>query len=126
MKIGPGFKRRFGREVRKGKSRYKESGASIYKKIIKDGYDGKEFIVEGDGNTTFGEACKKNWQFESVSKNSSWFIKDERGNDVTDSFLETFDGIFILIPEYGSEMKEREPDKSDTEYSIHDSVTYYD
>ena len=34
-----------------------------------------------------------------VSEKSNWYIKDERGNVVTDRFLETADGIFTLVPE---------------------------
>ena len=97
---------------------------SVCKRIIKDGYDGPEFIVMGDGNITFGQACRDNWQFMSVRKNSGWFIKDERGNDVTDMSLFSFDGICTLFPEYGSEKKKTDSDES--LYSIHDSVTYYD
>lgn len=126
MKRGADFKSRFGREVRQGRRRNKKSASLIFKRVIKDGYDGKEFIVAGDDNTTFGEACKNHWQFESVSRNSGWFIKDERGNDVTGMSLLAYDGISILIPEYGSEVKEKNADKSDEHSSIHDSVTYYD
>jgi len=97
---------------------------SIYKRVIKDGIDGMQFIVSGDKETTFGQACKDHWQFESVSRDSSWYIKDSRGNVVTDMSLTSFDGICILLPEYGSEKKKRDSDKSI--YSIHDSVTYYD
>jgi len=97
---------------------------SVCKRIIKDGYDGPEFIVMGDENITFGQACKDYWQFESVSRNSSWYIKDSRGNDVTDLSLISFDGICTLLPEYGTEKKKKDSDESTT--SIHDSVTYYD
>ena len=119
------FKRGISRKARKRHGRYKDSGSTIFKRVIRDGYDGLEFIVDGYENTTFGEACKDQWQFESVRKNSDWFIKDERGNDITNEFLISYSGISILLAEYKSEKKERASDRSD-EYSIHDSVTYYD
>jgi len=121
-----GYKSRFHREFRKSRRHYKDSESSIYKRVIKDGYDGKEFIVLGDSETTFGQACKNQWQFESVSRNSGWYIKDERGNDVTNIFLETADGIFFLVPRFGSEIQKEERDESDEYSSIHDSVEYYD
>ncbi len=96
---------------------------SVCKRVIKDGIDGMEFIVSGDKETTFGQACRDNWQFESAKRDSGWFVKDARGNDVTDMSLMSFDGICILVPEYGSE-KKKDSDESTT--SIHDSVTYYD
>ncbi len=108
----------------KGRSRSRDRDPSICKRVIKDGFDGMAFIVSGDKETTFSQACKDNWQFESVSRNSSWYIKDSRGNVVTDMSLASFDGICILIPEYGSEKKKKDSDESI--YSIHDSVTYYD
>ena len=126
MKRGADFKSRFGREVRQGRSRNKESASLVFKRVIKDGFDGAEFIVSGGSETTFGQACKDHWQFDSVSRNSGWFIKDERGNDVTDMFLTSFDGICILIPEYGSGKQKKENNKASEYTSIHDSVEYYD
>ena len=123
MKRGADFKSRFGREVRQGRSRNKESASLIFKRVIKDGIDGMEFIVSGDKETTFGQACKNHWQFESAKRDSGWFVKDTRGNDVTDMSLMSFDGICILVPEYGSEKKK---DSDESISSIHDSVTYYD
>lgn len=98
---------------------------SICKRVIKDGIDGMQFIVSGDKETTFGQACKDHWQFESVSRNSRWYIKDSRGNDVTDMSLISFDGICTLFPEYGTEKKKKK-DSDESIYSIHDSVKYYD
>ncbi len=110
--------------VQGSNSRSRERDPSICKRVIKDGIDGMEFIVSGDKETTFGQACKNHWQFESVSRTSGWYIKDSRGNDVTDMSLFSFDGICTLFPEYGTEKKKKDSDESF--YSIHDSVTYYD
>ncbi|MGY5860701.1 MAG: hypothetical protein RTU63_15140 [Candidatus Thorarchaeota archaeon] len=126
MSRGPGFKPRFNRDAKQGLSRYKDSDSSMIKRVIKDGYDGEEVIVSGNRETTFGQACKDQWQFVSVKRNSRWYIKDDRGNDVSDKLLQSVDGIFVLVPEYGSESQKELPDKSDEYSSIHDSVTYYD
>lgn len=120
------FMRGMGRKNRQRQVRYKKSDSLIFKRVIRDGYDGPEFIVDGSENTTFSEACKDQWQFTSVNKKSNWFIKDERGNDITNAFLISYSGISILISEYESEKREKDFSKSHEYSSIHDSVTYYD
>jgi len=105
---------------------YKERDPSICRRVIREGYDGAEFIITGDKEETFAQACRANWQFVRINKKSKWFVKDEKGNDVTDRFLESADGVFFIIPEYGSEMLKEETDESDEYSSIHDSVEYYD
>jgi hypothetical protein len=109
-----------------GSSRYKAQDPDTCMKVIKDGPDGQEFIISGDREDTFAQACKANWYFERVNRKSAWYIKDERGNDVSDMPLGSVDGIFILVPEYGKGVQKKEPDESDEYSSIHDSVTYYD
>ena len=99
---------------------------SVCKRVIKDGYDGPGFIVMGDGKITFGQACRDNWQFKSVRENSGWFIKDKRGNDVTNMSLDTIDSVCILIPEYGSEEQKKTSDEDSMYSSIQDTFEYYD
>ena len=70
----------------------------------------------GDGNITFGQACRDNWQFKSVRESSGWFIKDQRGNDVTEMSLDTTDSLCILVPEYGTEKQKKASDE-DNKYS---------
>jgi len=105
---------------------YKEQDPSIYMRVIREGYDGAEFIITGDKEDTFAQACSANWQFVRINQKSKWFVKDEKGNDVTDRSLESVDGVFFIIPEYGSEILKEESDESDEYTSIHDSVEYYD
>ena len=107
-------------------SRYKDLDPSLCRRVVKDGYDGIEFIITGNKQDTFAKACRANWRFESVDQKSNWYIKDEKGNDVTNQSLETADGIFFLVPEFGSEIQKLESDESDEYSSIHDSVEYYD
>ncbi len=126
MKKGADFKSRFSGEVHQGLSRNKEYASLIFKRVIKDGFDGPEIIVMGEGKITFGQACRDNWQFKSVRENSGWFVKDERGNDVTNMSLDTIDSICILIPEYGSEKQKKTSDEDSKYSSIQDTVEYYD
>ena len=119
-------RRKFARMKKTKRFSFKDQDPSICKRVIKDGYDGVEIIISGPRNATFGEVCRDEWPFESVRRNSSWFIKDAKGNDVTNRSLESVDGILTLVPEYGSEHQKEERDVSDEYPSIHDSVTYYD
>ena len=82
-----------------GKSRYSTQDPSTCMRVVRDGQGGIEFIVAGDREDTFAQACKANWYFKSVNRKSKWYIKDERGNDVSDKPLQSVDGIFTLIPE---------------------------
>ena len=105
---------------------FKERDPSICKRVICDGLDGPEVIVSGKRETTFAQACLENWQFQTARPKERWFIKDARGNDVTDRPLDFSDGVFILYADYGSEQAKEELDESDRYSSIHDSVEYYD
>ena len=99
---------------------------SQYQRVIKDGFDGSEYIISGPREMTFAEACRADWQFESTSPKSKWYIRDDKGNDVTEKPLESAEGIFILVPEYSTDTSREDSDDSDEYSSIHDSVTYYD
>jgi hypothetical protein len=82
-----------------GSSRYKPQDPSSCMRVVRDGPDGVEFIISGDREETFAEACRANWHFESINRKSKWYIKDERGNDVSDKPLGSVDGIFMLVSE---------------------------
>ena len=86
-------------KAKRGSSRYKAQDPSTCMRVIRDGYDGQEFIITGDREDTFAQVCGANWYFKSVNRKSRWYIKDERGNDVSDKPIHSVDGIFILIPE---------------------------
>ncbi len=73
-----------------------------------------------------------NWEFKSVSKKEPWIVIDEKGNDITDQALSSYDGIARLkstvpmdrrIPR--SEMEES-TDKSDEYTSLDSGVKFYD
>jgi hypothetical protein len=105
---------------------YRDRDPTTCQRVIKDGYDGPEVIISGPRESTFAEVCRANWLFKNVAQNSSWFIRDSQGNDVGNASLESVDDIFILAPEYRTEVQKEEPDKSEEISSIHDGVTYYD
>ena len=86
-------------QAESGSSRYKAQDPSTCMRVIRDGQDGQEFIITGGREDTFTQVCRANWYFKSVKRKSKWFIKDERGNDVSDKSLQSVDGICILIPE---------------------------
>jgi hypothetical protein len=118
--------RKFSSRKKGGSLKLKDQEYSLTKRVIKDGYDGPEFIVMGNGMITFRQACLDNWQFKSVREKSDWFIEDEHGNDVTNMSLDSIDGICTLIPEYGSQKQKKASDEDSIYSSIQDSVTYYD
>lgn len=82
-----------------GKSRYNTQDPSTCMRVVRDGYGGIEFIITGDREDTFAQACRANWYFDSANPNSTWYIEDENGNDVSDKPLQSVEGIFTLIPE---------------------------
>ena len=63
--------------------RYQPHDPSRYTRLVKDGVNGAEFLIEGDEHTLFRTACLRNWQFVTVDKKSDWMVLDARGNDVS-------------------------------------------
>jgi len=82
-----------------GSSRYSPQDPSSCMRVVRDGPGGQEFIISGDREDTFAQACRDNWYFESVNRKSKWYIRDENDNDVTDRSLGSIEGIFTLVPE---------------------------
>lgn len=106
---------------------FKERNPSICKRVVKDGFEGKEIIISGKHETTFRDACLKNWDFRRTDKDSKWFIVDDSGNDITNLSLISYEGIGIMIAEYGQSKKFNDFNNDAGEStSIHDSVEYYD
>jgi ABC-type multidrug transport system fused ATPase/permease subunit len=107
---------------------YKEPDPSIFERVIRDGFDGAEYLVGGHREETFGHACQKNWQFTKTDRHTGWIIKDERGNDITNASLASYDGIAIIVSTYGEEsmLEKPESDTSSDYTSIDEGVEYYD
>ena len=111
---------------RKRKRILTERDSTKYRRVVRDGVDGSEVLVFGSENTTFRDACIASWQFESANRNSNWLVKDDRGNDITNSLLSSFGGIAVLIGDYGTQSHRESLDTS-AEYSdLRDSVEYFD
>jgi hypothetical protein len=108
--------------------KYQERDPTICERVVKDGPDGAEYLISGFEKVTFRNACREHWQFVKTRKSSSWIVKDERGNDITDSSLESFDGIAMIVGTYGAEYYtgESESDLPSDYTSIEDSTEYYD
>ncbi len=112
----------------KALKKYKDPDPSICQRVVKDGFDGEEYLISGPQDETFGYACKEQWQFPKTDKHSSWIIKDERGNDVTNSPLGSYDSIAIIVGTYGTEYftGESESDLPSEFTSIEDGTEYFD
>lgn len=107
---------------------YADLNPLFCKRVVRDGYDGPEYLISGPLGKTFKNACQEQWQFKKTEKREGWIIKDERGNDITDASLESYDGIAIIVSTYSTESS-LEKSKSDTvsEFtSIDEGVEYYD
>ena len=112
--------------LRRKKRGFKESLISEYQRVVRNEVDGEEYIVDGAASTTFREACLYNWQFHYVKRKSSWFVKDDKGNDISELPLSVFGGIAVLVSEFGVESYQGSTDET-AEYSdSKDSVEYYD
>jgi len=105
---------------------FTDKASSKINRAVRDGIDGPERLVVGSETTTFREACIASWQFQCTRRRSNWFVKDDRGNDITNTLLSAFDGIATLVPDYTSETDIGEPDESSEYSDLRDSVEYYD
>jgi len=112
----------------KALKKYRDPDPTICQRVVKDGIDGAEYLISGTQEETFGHACKEHWQFVKTDKHSSWIIKDERGNDITNSALESYDSIAIIVGTFGSDYftGESESDLPSEYTSIEDGTEYYD
>ncbi|MDF1538594.1 MAG: hypothetical protein P1Q69_06800 [Candidatus Thorarchaeota archaeon] len=112
----------------------KKRNPSHIPRVVIDKSSSDEHIVSGHPTSTFRQLLRTEWPFTGVSKNAQWAIVDERGNDITDSTLESFHGIAELrvlgrteATEYHTgEPNESQDDESDRYTSIDQGVTYYD
>jgi hypothetical protein len=108
--------------------KYKERDPLVCERVVKDGYEGPDYLIRGSGEETFGHACQKQWQFVKTDRRAGWIIKDERGNDITGSSLESYDGIAVILKTAGKEsISERPESDTSSDYtSIDEGVEYYD
>ncbi|MHA2425518.1 MAG: hypothetical protein ACXAEF_12075, partial [Candidatus Thorarchaeota archaeon] len=99
--------------------------------VVADPLSDEEHIISGKPEWTYRETCVREWPFKSISKSGDWIIKDEKGNDISNTPLDRYNGIASIeytISERTStdEYKEKSDDRSDEYSSIDQGVTYYD
>jgi hypothetical protein len=101
-------------------------------RVIIDAYTGKEFIISGEQDATFRDACKIEWPFDSIEMGKSWIIQDERGNDISERPLTEYHGIAKIISmepmDYRQPLEESEKDSFDEEQEsdMDVGVEFYD
>jgi hypothetical protein len=100
-------------------------------RVVGDTNTKEEYIIFGAPDWSYRTALLSDWPFNNVSKSGDWIVKDERGNDISNTPLERYDSIASIeyhIPEKSSieEYREKSDDRSDEYTSIDQGVTYYD
>ena len=80
---------------------------------------------------TFRAACLIDWPFKSIPRSGNWIIKDERGNDISNTRLIDYDSVAIIDYRHHEEpsieeYRKKLDDRSDEYTSIDQGVTFYD
>jgi hypothetical protein len=106
---------------------------SKIKRVIMDTYNEEEIIIHGLTSDTFRSACRRNWNFSSIGRDTPWIIQDERGNDITELKLTEYHGIAYLVSQHpmdSGEMyyqeHEESTDRSDQYSDMDQGVELYD
>ncbi|MHA1903930.1 MAG: hypothetical protein ACXADL_07925 [Candidatus Thorarchaeota archaeon] len=107
--------------------------STMIQRVIVNRENEREYIVEGLPNTTFRDACIKNWPFKGIRQRSKWIIQDERGNDITSELLESYNsvafivGTIMSIQDIKTQVQVKElRDRSDEYSSLDVGVEFYD
>jgi hypothetical protein len=109
------------RKSRSGKGSYQEYDSSIITRIIHDRSTGEEHLISGHHSDTFRDTCDKDWPFDAIGKDEPWIVTDDRGNDISDASLSSYDGMVRIALPLGYERADtKENDESDS------AVTYYE
>ncbi|MHA1907535.1 MAG: hypothetical protein ACW98Y_09600 [Candidatus Thorarchaeota archaeon] len=100
-------------------------------RVVGEPTSGEEHIINGKPEWTYRNTLLSDWPFKSIPRSSEWFVKDERGNDISNTPLGQYNSIASL--EYRApaksnldEYREKLEDRSDEYTSIDQGVTYYD
>lgn len=106
---------------------------SLIQRVVYDEITRKEHIISGTASQSFRSACKANWVFRSMKSNDGWIIKDERGNDISETSLSEYHGIASLVstePARTSDSyydrDEEETDRTREYSDMERGVTFYD
>ncbi|MHA1770452.1 MAG: hypothetical protein ACTSYL_07445 [Candidatus Thorarchaeota archaeon] len=69
-----------------------EIDASVFHRIVIDRKAGDEVIIHGMPETTFRDAIVKHWSFSRISRHAHWAVFDDRGENITNAPLASYDG----------------------------------
>ncbi|MHA1927221.1 MAG: hypothetical protein ACTSV2_01440 [Candidatus Thorarchaeota archaeon] len=72
----------------------------VITRVVRDDSSGKDFFIYGDHDDTVRELIMEVWPFSKELKNTSWYLVDERQNDVTDKMLSEFEGTAKIVFDY--------------------------
>ena len=67
--------------------------ASSVDRVITENKSGRRHVISGWKDQTFRSACLEAWVFTSVKKKSDWTIIDDKGNDISDTPMSSYEGI---------------------------------
>ena len=76
---------------------------SIVTRLVKFKSSGEEYLVTGNAKDTFRMTCLDDWQFQGIDKDEPWHVVDDRGNDISQMALESYDGLCEIVLPIGYE-----------------------
>lgn len=80
-----------------GKIQPKERDTSIITRVLKDEASGEEIIIAGREDSTIREVLEEDWPMDGSLRKMRWYVRDSRGNDVTNRFFSEIDGTLVII-----------------------------
>ena len=74
---------------------------SVLVRAVYDRDSGEECLIRGKSGMTYREAVERHWTFTQIPRDSAWYLIDEAGNDVSDSTLDSYDGLVYVTTREG-------------------------
>lgn len=68
----------------------------VLQRVVRESESSREHIIKGDSTTTFRSACTKSMMLSERPTESSWVVLDESGADISEAFLQDYDGIVTV------------------------------
>ncbi|MFW9847881.1 MAG: hypothetical protein ACFFF4_02010 [Candidatus Thorarchaeota archaeon] len=100
-------------------------------RVIINTITGEECIINGKPEWSYRMSLLADWPFKDIPKSGDWIVKDERGNDITNTPLIQYNSIASIeyvirdVVESG-DSRVKEDEQRDDYTSIDQGVTYYD
>lgn len=63
----------------------------------------KDYFVQGADDAPIKEVLLENWPFSELDQDSSWYVIDIHGNDITNNPFRSLDGVATVIIEEDTE-----------------------